>query len=179
MQKQSLQRCKKVWDEKLYHYARKRFNRINNIGWYRMFMSRLDFLHDNYLRFISKNENFEQSDTFEQYYKKFNIRVIAYRKNSYSKKSLQGQEFFSRFFEFVEQPEWVELENNFVEYPKDIVSTYLEHHYYSKKIWEGYTFIDIAKEKNISPTTARNKFLKEAELLKNNNELKEILLQYV
>lgn len=179
MQKMSLHKSKEVWDEKLYHYARKRFNRISNIGWYRMFMSRLDFLHDNYLRFILNNENFEQSDTFEQYCKKFNIRVIAYQKNSYSKKSLQGQEFFSRFSDFVEEPNWGLLENNFVETPKDQILTYIENFYYTKRKLEGYTFIEIGKEKNISPTMVRRHYLKEVETLKKNKELKEILSQYV
>lgn len=179
MQKQSLQRCKKVWDEKLYYYARKRFNRISNIGWYNLFMHRLDFLHDNYLRFISKEENFEQSDTFEQYYKKFNIRVIAYRKNSYNKNSLQGQEFLKRHVDFVTEPNWEVLEQKCVHHQKESVLTYIEHFNYTKKMFEGYTFIDVATEEKISPTMVRKKFLKEVDVLKNNKELKEILLQNV
>lgn len=179
MQNQSLQKCKKDWDERLYKYARKRFNRISNIGWYKMFMTRMDFIHDNYLAYISKQKNFDRAQTFEQYYKRFNIRVIDYKKYSFSKRSVRGQEYQSRWAEFTEETNWDMIQQNFVTYPKEKLSPYIENYYFIKKFMEGYTFVELAKEHNTNPTAIRMKFLRETKELNTNKELREILSEYV
>jgi hypothetical protein len=175
-----LQKCKKDWDEKLYHYARKRFNKISNIGWYKMFMNRVDFIHDNYLRYISKEENFDNCENFSEYCKRFNVLVISYQKNSFSLRSKQGQEYDSRFQEYNTEQNWELIEQNFTTgAPKDDFSIYLTDKYYIKKFLEGYTFIEVAKEQDITAPWARVRFLKEVSTLKDKKQLRETLLQYV
>lgn len=174
-----LVKCKRSWDERLYTFATKRYGRISNIGWYKMFMSKLDFIHDSYLNYISDTTNFEVCENFDQYKKRFSRSIINYRKASYRMTTKKGQEFDLRKGEYVVEPDWGVVSNRYMSVQNTDFEKDLKDYKYVSKFYGGFSFVEIAKEEKTSPTSIRNWYLKEIEILKNNKELKEILLDHV
>ena len=172
----SYKKCKKEWDEKLYKFARKRFNRINNIGWYRLFLNKLDFIHDHYIVYISTSKNFEESESIKEYCQRFSKRVLSYKTITFRKDTSQGKEFERRRTCFIQDPVWSIIEEGCYYEPKQDIAHYFDNYGYVKKFYEGYSFVEISKEQNISPTTVRERFIREASLLSNNQELKSTLI---
>lgn len=165
----NLQKCKKEWDKNLYSFANKRYGKISNIGWYKIFMRRLDFIHDAYLIFISNDKNFEKSESYELYKKRFSKTLINFQKSSYRTITKKGREFEIRKIEFGTECNWESIANfnesdtsdNF-----DLIIPHLKNYKYVNNFYEGLTFVEVGRKEQISPVLARNRYLREIEKIK-------------
>lgn len=168
---------KKVWEEQLYKFAVKRFGRMSNIGFYKMFLTPKDFLHDNYYGFILNDKNFNESENFEHYCHRFINRIRYYQRGSYSVKTKIGAEFLRRGDSFKFEPNWEIYETHYFCDPEVFgtkISDHIEKYDMLNLYSQGYTYIEIGQIIGKSTTYARQKSLEEIERFKKTKVLKEL-----
>jgi hypothetical protein len=170
------QKQKSVWDDRLYKIAIKKYKKLTNVGWYKLFLSPLDYVHDQYFAYISNVTNFENAETFEDYFIKFNNRVFSYSSVTYRNTTKIGQEYLNRFSTYNIETDWDKLEKNYFEQPTfGTLDEALKDYSYAKRFYDGYSYIEIAKSENISPVLARKRTLKQFSLLKKDSKFNELI----
>ena len=167
---------KSLWDEKLYKYSIKRYGRMTNIGFYKMFLTTKDFIHDTYTLFISKITNFSDCDCFIDYVKLFEQRLFNSKTASYRNITKKGQEFSSRFPTYNIETDWSRVEKDYFEETSLItLEQVLEPYPYIKKFYEGYKYVETAKTEGVSPVSVRERTLKEFKSIKNDINFNELV----
>lgn len=172
----SLQKCKKDWDEKLYKFALKRFGKVSNIGFYKMFLTNKDFIHDNYLAFITDERAFNTAESLQHYFNKFVNRIITYQKLSYSKNSKTGHEYLRRWSEFQNEPNWGFIEEEYFSHTVDYeekLHDYTGGYKILSMYANGQTYVEISKNMGTYPVKVRKMALKEIDHFKKSKIYKE------
>ena len=171
-------KCKKEWDEKLYKFALKRFGRVSNIGWYKMFMDKRDFIHDNYVAFITDEKSFEQAESLEHYFNKFVTRITYYQRLSYHTRSRLGKEFLTRNADFRFEPDWRSLENKHSgedQFYGDSIVSHLDNFKILSMYSQGLTYDEIASKLGTYTVKVRREEAREIERFKESRIFKEFI----